>query len=323
MIKKFRKSDNPTIIYIMGYGYSGSTFFDTLLGNCYDIESVGELNNFYRYTWNRGKKCGCGKIIYECEFWSAIDRQWRQHLVESSTDKFIRAQRRYEYYLNPFSWMRLLNYKLTGPDRTFKSYATQVLALYGAISKIGQKSILIDSSKSPARGAALMIAGVNIKTIHLIRDSRAVVWSKLKRIRKVKPNRKIIELLAVMRTAIGWAITNSQSSIVSLLFCKNSRSFVKYEDLMIDPLHSLDRLKLSTLIDIRQMVRIFEGRKPLQSGHIVCGNQMRKQGWIAIAPDFEWQTKLPLRYKILTTLLTFPFLLAYRYKIRPAAIDDR
>jgi len=126
--------DFPTIIYIMGYGYSGSTFLDTILGNFSDIESVGELNNFYRYTWHLGKQCACGKKVYECEFWSPIDRKWRKLADENNSDRLIRAQDLYEYYLNPFSWLKLLKFHIIGPDQSFQLYARLISAIIFRIS---------------------------------------------------------------------------------------------------------------------------------------------------------------------------------------------
>ena len=60
-----------TVVYIAGYGRSGSTLLDLLLGRLDGWFSMGEFRLFWhalRDHWN----CGCGREVAECPIWSAV-----------------------------------------------------------------------------------------------------------------------------------------------------------------------------------------------------------------------------------------------------------
>src|SRR2546423_11254588 len=57
----------PKILYIAGWGRSGTTLFDNILGQLDGFFSGGEL----RYVWE-GRLCGCGVLVSECEIWSEV-----------------------------------------------------------------------------------------------------------------------------------------------------------------------------------------------------------------------------------------------------------
>ena len=63
---------NLNLIYIGGYGRSGSTLLDRMLGQLDDVCAVGEL----RHIWERGlvedQLCGCGTPFWQCPFWSLV-----------------------------------------------------------------------------------------------------------------------------------------------------------------------------------------------------------------------------------------------------------
>ena len=63
------------VLYIMGWGRSGSTIMDNLLGGIDGFFSVGELG----YLWERGlvegRRCGCGRLLRDCEVWSEVLRE--------------------------------------------------------------------------------------------------------------------------------------------------------------------------------------------------------------------------------------------------------
>lgn len=73
----FRKGSNVNrekikVLFIGGYGRSGSTLLDRMLGQMEGFFSAGEL----RYIWDRSfaenQLCGCGKPFKKCAFWSTV-----------------------------------------------------------------------------------------------------------------------------------------------------------------------------------------------------------------------------------------------------------
>src|SRR4051794_15439538 len=60
------------VLYIGGYGRSGSTLLVQLLGQIEGFHSVGEMWNIWQQCFTENQLCGCGKPFHECPFWSAV-----------------------------------------------------------------------------------------------------------------------------------------------------------------------------------------------------------------------------------------------------------
>ena len=65
----------PQVLYVGGWGRSGSTLLSHLLGRLPEMVAVGEL----RYVWQAGvsgnELCGCGQPFDECPFWVAVGEE--------------------------------------------------------------------------------------------------------------------------------------------------------------------------------------------------------------------------------------------------------
>ena len=59
------------VVYIAGYGRSGSTILEKLFSKKLSALSLGESYYFYNSIEDKNKsiKCSCGKKNYECDFW--------------------------------------------------------------------------------------------------------------------------------------------------------------------------------------------------------------------------------------------------------------
>ena len=60
------------ILYIAGYGRSGSTLLDIVLGNHPENVGVGEVSFLLNDWANRSRRCSCGVPYQECEFWKNL-----------------------------------------------------------------------------------------------------------------------------------------------------------------------------------------------------------------------------------------------------------
>ena len=67
-----RQRDKIVVLYIAGWGRSGSTIMVNILGQLPGFAHVGEISN----VWTRGvlenNPCGCGTPFGECATWSSI-----------------------------------------------------------------------------------------------------------------------------------------------------------------------------------------------------------------------------------------------------------
>ena len=64
--------NTPGIIYIGGYGRSGSTVLDIVLGDHPELHSLGEFQNFFNIFHDPGMKCPCGQAYAACPEWSRV-----------------------------------------------------------------------------------------------------------------------------------------------------------------------------------------------------------------------------------------------------------
>jgi len=193
------------VIYIAGYGRSGSTVLDTILGNHPDIESVGELAHLCRSGYVNNEYCACGKQAKGCLYWSQVWDQWRKLTGIDDPFEYIALQEKFERIQ---SFPRIF---LIGKGDSFKRYAELTRGLYLSIQKVSGKAMIVDSSKNPARLLALhSIDGVDVRATHLVRDGRGVAWSLMKSWQKdvqagIQCN---LPSVPVRRTAMRWVFIN-------------------------------------------------------------------------------------------------------------------
>ena len=60
------------LIIILGAARSGSTLVAKTIGNHPMAFTLGEINRFNQEIENKETLCGCGKLLYHCEFWNDI-----------------------------------------------------------------------------------------------------------------------------------------------------------------------------------------------------------------------------------------------------------
>jgi hypothetical protein len=70
------------LIYITGYGRSGSTILDILLGQHEEIFGMGELSTMCRHVWLNNEYCACGARIQACAVWASVMSDWLSNGIE-------------------------------------------------------------------------------------------------------------------------------------------------------------------------------------------------------------------------------------------------
>lgn len=228
--KKSMKSNHPTVIYIGGYGRSGSTLLDILIGAHVDVEGVGELVNIYN-EWgvviSNDDEHGC--------YWRRVKELYDEKVGCLDTTTVAEV-------IFSVEWIGgLFHHFSRGHKKTiFTDYSITQRALFSSIAQTSCKPIVLDSSKTAWRNAwrplALNRAGLEIKVIHLIRDGRGVIWSFLRgdNVKMEKGESDIRLRLPVVRAILGWSIANVCVSFQRMLLPKGSVLKVRYEDLVKD-----------------------------------------------------------------------------------------
>jgi len=62
------------VLYIGGFGRSGSTLVERILGQLPGFCSAGEIVFLWQRGLIDGQLCGCGVPVPECEFWSRVGK---------------------------------------------------------------------------------------------------------------------------------------------------------------------------------------------------------------------------------------------------------
>ncbi len=65
----------PHVVYLGGFGRSGSTLLERVLGGIPGWTNVGELVDLPRSVHPHNELCGCGRDFSDCSFWSEVGRR--------------------------------------------------------------------------------------------------------------------------------------------------------------------------------------------------------------------------------------------------------
>jgi hypothetical protein len=301
------------VVYIAGDGRSGSTLLDRLIGAYPGVFSCGELGNLLQSTASSEQLCACGDRAQACGFWCEVIRRWSVMVPDFTEREYRGLQRRYERLR---SLLRPRNeQELTLDEPRFARYAEYTGALFNAIADLSGATVIVDSSKSPARALALSrVPGLEVHMLHLVRDVRGVAYSLRKlstpkpgEVKARQPTRR-----SNLRFAGTWAVVN--------YFCERVQPkipgpnlFTRYEDYTANPDDMLSAV--ANLLGVSRIPYATGADYLKTQGHQVAGNEGRMRPVQAIAPDETWRQKFGFGMQKGLYLLVLPLMLHYRYRL--------
>jgi hypothetical protein len=156
---------------------------------------------------------------------------------------------------------------------------------------------------------------VDVRVVHLVRDSRAVAfsWRRVRRRPEITWREQDMPRFPVLRSALAWDVANlaaEASRLAGLPY-----AFVRYEDLMRDPRGVLARVARDLRLGSVDLSFVGNGTATLGPAHTVAGNPMRfAEGTIELRADTEWATAMPGGQRAVVTSLTMPLLAHYGYR---------
>lgn len=266
------------IIYIAGYGRSGSTVLDVILGNHPDIVSVGEATYLLDEWHSSDRQCACGQSYRECDLWRGLER------VVDTSDSMRNLIRGVEQRKRTMSVLRdHLSSKIKRRYRTFQRQ------LFSYIGERSGKPIIVDSSKS-ARDAAMRfyalseIAGLDVYVVHLVRDGHATMDSYVR-----KGSNWALEghrqppRLPGFRAAVGWTLANAWTiGLAKRYFHPDRYLRVHYEELARQPVQVLQRIGCLVGTEVDNLIERVETDDTFEVGHNVGGNRLRQKDQIRL-----------------------------------------
>jgi hypothetical protein len=301
------------VIFIAGMGRSGSTLLDRLLGGAEGVCSVGELRWIWSLGFRDNQLCGCGERFRDCPFWRAVVAE--AFSVPSAIDH--EAHHRRQERLLRLKWIPVLAAGAARRGRLredLEAFRATRSRLYGAIRAVSGAEVVVDSSKFPAYGLALRGApGVDLRTVHLVRDSRATAFSI------ARERDPAIEGRAAYRynrgagtVALNWLALNAATELGWLLRERYLR--IRYEDLSARPARVVSRILRHADVVAAPPPEIAKNTFDLGVQHTLAGNPMRmQQGPLVVRADAAWRRQLPRRARLAATAVSLPGLLRYRY----------
>jgi hypothetical protein len=321
----------PRVIYIGGSGRSGSTLIERVLDQLPAACSVGETVQIWEQALARGEPCGCGLSLTSCPFWAKVGE-----LAFGGWDR-VQTDRLIELKVSVDRTRRLPGLALlrSRPPRTpagrrlaalADAYARPYAALYRAIGEVSGCPVVIDSSKRVMLAFCLRrLPGLDLRVIHVVRDSRAVAYSWTREVARPETaagagggvaGRAHMETYSPARSAMRWNILNVGFRLLTARGVPTL--LVRYEDFVDDPAASLRRMSDfacgpgAVPVGLDRALR--EGHADFDATHTAAGNPMRfRTGRVEIRSDDAWRTRLPRRDRAVVSLLTAPLLARYRY----------
>jgi hypothetical protein len=309
------------VLYIAGADRSGSTLLDQLLGQLGPCFSGGELTMIWKQGLIRDRSCGCGQPLTSCALWSAV----LEHVLPSEiqpkqfAERFLSIQ---EEVLAPKNLIKVLRAVARGTASwpALATYADVYGRLYGAIAAVTEVDVIVDSSKRPQHAAVLpLVYGAEPYLVHLVRDPRGVAFSHQKHLR-FQPSTDVDPAEMPRATVAGsarlWMKRNLSAELVKRRYGRDRWLRIRYEDLARSPVGVVQRVgRLVGLAEIPLKDRSVS--LVVRGNHMAWGNPSRfRTGALRITHDDSWVRGLPRRDRLISTCLTAPLLLRYRYPLK-------
>jgi hypothetical protein len=302
------------VLFLGGLGRSGTTLLERLLGQLDGVSPLGEVVHLWQRDLVDDERCGCGDRFSACGFWQKVGVEafggWdaveprRVHKLAAAVERTRHIPR------------LALGAKPLGLDE----YAAYYRKVYAAAATVTGATAVVDSSKHSALAYCLRHADVDLRVIHMVRDSRGVAYSWTKKV--MRPEAETDEEMtrySPSRSALLWNAHNASFGLLGRLGVKVLR--VRYEELLADPVATLRRIaRFAELPESAQEMSFLRATgdgfvADLGPSHSAAGNPMRFTiGSVPLRRDEAWRRSLPKGQRRLVGALTAPLLSAYGYK---------
>lgn len=302
------------LVYLGGWGRSGSSLIANILGSIPGAVSVGEL----RYIWDRGvienRHCGCRDKFQSCLFWSQVfsragipmDRELAERLTKTVGSSGIYIQLRH-----------MLLGQFVRHNAAYEADNRLLDTLYRTILAESGCDVIVDASKTPPYATNLDGRdGFDMFFIHLVRDPRAVAFSWTRK-RETGEGTEVswFPRYSAIKSAVYWLGIN----LLGLLFQVRAPERylrVRYEDFCEDPKTVIDEISAFCSLDSSQLNWQSRTSVTVQGQHSISGNPSRfRVGEIEIQADDEWREKMPRGAQLLVTALCAPLLAVFGYRL--------
>jgi hypothetical protein len=303
-----------TVVYLGGFGRSGSTMVERMLGAAHGWVNVGELVDLARSVAGSDELCGCGLPFSRCPLWTQVGEVAFGGWTEEVLDRLAGLQRaaaRQRHLPGLLSSRR-------PPSTALMDLRAAYGRIYRAVAEVTGSRVVVDASKGPALGQALAGSyGIDLRMLNVVREPRAVAWSwnrRLERPHATAGNTQMWRIPA-HRAAAQWSTLQLEMEAIARLGGVRSAR-LRYEDFVADPVGTLvaATTALGVPVSPADLPAVEDGRIVFEPSHGLAGNPGRfRSGTIELRRDDGWTTEMPSTDRAVVTALTLPLLRAYGY----------
>jgi hypothetical protein len=303
------------LLYLGGIGRSGSTLLERMLGELPGACSLGEVAHLWARGVRNDERCGCGRNFSACPFWQQVGELafggWGNVSVERQLELRDRVD---DVRRTP---QLLVGAMGRSARRDLEEYTAAYRAIYEAARTVSGADVIVDSSKFTSLAYCLRRAPeLDLRLLHLIRDSRAVAysWTKVVRRPEVVDGESYMHRFRPARLAVLWNLHNTLLELPRL--AGTPTRTLRYEQFARDPRAVLEDVASFAGLSLAPADLGFlqEGSVELSVSHQVAGNPLRfSTGTVEIRRDDAWRTSLDPRDRRRVAALTAPVALAFGY----------
>ena len=303
------------VLYVVGWGRSGSTLVGNMLNEVPGFWHTGEVQSIWQIGLSYNQPCGCGLPLRECPVWGNVTAQAFGGIsVEDAqavhTARWDRGPHNRHMLLLPFGGH--------GVPAVPPTVLSHVSRLYTGLQEETGANVLVDTSKFPSYGYILgEVSTIDVYLLHLVRDSRATAFSWAKEM--VRPDtRRSGEPMgrhSYFGSTVKWVGQNLTAELLRGRVAGYKR--VRYEDVVTSPVRFVREVGDFLGEDVGSLDFIEDSAVTLGENHTVWGNPSRQRtGRVPLRVDDAWRTGLPAAARRKVTALSWPLLLRYGYHVR-------
>jgi hypothetical protein len=307
------------VLYLGGFGRSGTTLLAGILGEIPDVVNVGELVHLWTRGVSNDELCGCGQSFHRCEFWTEVGATAFGGWSELDPESVCALQ----HGVDRNRWIPAL---LTPPlwpahRRRALRFAETLAALYAAIRDVSGAKVIVDSSKHASYAYVLRgLPSVDLRVVHMIRSPHGVAHSWGRQVRKpeVVGQDEFMPQYSPWESASLWMAHNSLIASLNTFGVATTR--IRYEDLINRPQQTLAAVLGHAGITESSGLASSLEHEAVRIGpsHSVAGNPMRfYSGHLRLQLDERWKREMSAPARTIVSSLTYPMAARYGYTAAP------
>ncbi|MFB6374225.1 MAG: sulfotransferase [Bradymonadaceae bacterium] len=292
------------IVYIAGYGRSGSTLLERVLSANSKLFGTGSL-------WS----------IWDLETPSVTSREgdafWERVLGRLYVDLPVGDPKAVQMDVERATrFWRALG---SEGERLRRDYRRVIDHLFDTLDR-HVPEFIVDSSKTQLNTFFRPVALQNftdheVYVIHLVRDGRGCLWSNLKGSNEqfgkgLAPPKRLTGL----RTMVSWYLSNGGAHLFDALVQRDRYVQVHYEDFCQRPRSALEQIEPLIGVDLDEQIAMLEAKQPIPRAKQIAGNRLRHSEELVLEFDAEWQEKLDGFHRGLFWALGGPLAAHYGYR---------